>query len=384
MIGPLLVTQAFAPLLGTDNKRTGPMGRIVNISSSAAKVAIPLLGAYTASKWGLEGMSEALRRELTLFGIDLVIIEPGAVNTAMYDKGETEDLSEFKTTPYWEAVQNFQKYVVGEGRRGLSPERLGKAVYVALTTAKPRARYAAVPQRFKNWTLPRLLPPRMLDAAISKQMGPNQKVAARKTETEHPMLLKFRRSTGLEFALQKPRLRRVARQLQGFFKTTPCFLLASRQAMELSLGRGIERVVLELGKAGDLFEFHQSPFRSLGLSYRDRPVQGHDGRGFQPVQQVVKFLNAAPVRLPVGLRAAMQRRDGRLQMELAQFLSRGGPLEKVKSLPDQGPIPLRAVLTFQLNQDAFRIHAPRQARGVEAKESEKSEGLGTGSLGMLA
>jgi NAD(P)-dependent dehydrogenase (short-subunit alcohol dehydrogenase family) len=67
MIGPLMVTQAFAPLLGTDNKRTGPMGRIVNISSSTAKVAVPLLGAYTASKWGLEGMSEALRRELMLF-----------------------------------------------------------------------------------------------------------------------------------------------------------------------------------------------------------------------------------------------------------------------------------------------------------------------------
>jgi len=61
MIGPLMVTQAFAPLLGTDNKRTGPTGRVINISSSAAKVALPLLGAYTASKWGLEGMSDALR-----------------------------------------------------------------------------------------------------------------------------------------------------------------------------------------------------------------------------------------------------------------------------------------------------------------------------------
>ncbi len=171
MIGPLMVTQAFAPLLGTDNKRTGPTGRIVNISSSAAKIPLPLLGAYTASKWGLEGMSDALRRELMLFDIDLVIIEPGTVNTAMYDKGEIEDLSEFKSTPYWEAIKNFQKYIVKEGRNGLPPERLGEAVYVALTATKPKARYAVVPQRFKNWTLPRLLPTRMLDAAIAKQMG---------------------------------------------------------------------------------------------------------------------------------------------------------------------------------------------------------------------
>ena len=127
MIAPLVVIQAFAPLLGTDKKRQGPAGRIVNISSSGAKVAIPLLGAYSASKFGLEGMSDALRRELMLFGIDVVIIEPGTVNTAMYDKGEKEDLSEFKATEYWNAVQNFQKFVVAEGRKGFSPERLGRS-----------------------------------------------------------------------------------------------------------------------------------------------------------------------------------------------------------------------------------------------------------------
>jgi hypothetical protein len=171
MISPLVVIQAFAPLLGTDKKRQGPAGRIVNISSTGAKVAIPLIGGYSSSKAGLEGMSDALRQELMLFGIDVVIIEPGTVNTAMYDKGEKEDLSEFKPTEYWEAVENFQKYIVTEARtNGLPPERLGEAVHVALTTAKPKARYAVVPQRFKNWTLPRLLPTRMLDAYLAKQM----------------------------------------------------------------------------------------------------------------------------------------------------------------------------------------------------------------------
>ena len=101
MISPLIVIQAFAPLLGTDEKRLGPTGRIVNITSSTAKVVVPLLGAYSSSKCGLEGMSDALRRELMLFGIDLVMIEPGTVNTEMYDKGEKEDLSEFNQTEYW-------------------------------------------------------------------------------------------------------------------------------------------------------------------------------------------------------------------------------------------------------------------------------------------
>jgi NAD(P)-dependent dehydrogenase (short-subunit alcohol dehydrogenase family) len=172
MVSPLVVIQAFAPLLGTDRTREGAPGRIVNISSTTAKVAIPLLGAYSSSKSGLEGMSDALRRELMLFGIDVVIIEPGTVNTALYDKGEQEDLREFKETVYWEAVKNFQRSSVTEARNnGLSPERLGEAVHVALSTAKPKARYAVVPQRFKNWTLPRLLPARMLDTQLAKMLG---------------------------------------------------------------------------------------------------------------------------------------------------------------------------------------------------------------------
>jgi NAD(P)-dependent dehydrogenase (short-subunit alcohol dehydrogenase family) len=171
MISPLLVIQAFAPLLGTDRKRQGPAGRIVNITSSGAKVPIPLLGAYSSSKAGLEGMSDVLRLELMLFGIDLVMIEPGFVNTTMYDKGEKEDLSEFKPTEYWNAVQNFQKFIVAEGRKGFSAERLGEAVHLALSTAKPKARYAVIKQRFKNWTLPRLLPARVLDSVVAKQLG---------------------------------------------------------------------------------------------------------------------------------------------------------------------------------------------------------------------
>ena len=118
-------------------------------------------------------MSDALRIELMLFGIDLVLIEPGTVNTAMYDKGEKEDLSEFKQTEYWEAVQKFQKWIVNEARtNGLTPERLGEAVHMALSTAKPEGRL-----RGHSTTFPRTglssdsLPVRMFDGFISKQMG---------------------------------------------------------------------------------------------------------------------------------------------------------------------------------------------------------------------
>ena len=136
MIAPhLVVIQAFAPLLGTDKKRQGPAGRVVNISSSIAKVAIPFLGAYGSSKSGLEGMLDVLRRELILFGIDVVIIEPGTVNTAMYDKGEKEDLSEFKQTEYWDALQNFQKTS--------SPKHVNNEAYPLSVWAKPSTWHSA-------------------------------------------------------------------------------------------------------------------------------------------------------------------------------------------------------------------------------------------------
>ena len=81
LVAPLLVTQVFAPLLGTDRTRQGQPGRIVNISSVNGKIGVPFVGAYVASKHGLEGMSESLRRELLLYRIDVIVIGPGSVAT---------------------------------------------------------------------------------------------------------------------------------------------------------------------------------------------------------------------------------------------------------------------------------------------------------------
>src|ERR1700686_3275899 len=76
LTGQLIVTQAFAPLLGADRSRKGEAGRIVMISSVGGKNANPFLGPYNASKFGLEGMAEALRRELMIFGIDVIVVAP--------------------------------------------------------------------------------------------------------------------------------------------------------------------------------------------------------------------------------------------------------------------------------------------------------------------
>jgi short-subunit dehydrogenase len=171
LVAPLSVTQVFAPLLGADLARRGPAGRIINIGSTAGKIGIPFMGAYVASKHGLEGMSEALRREMMIYGIDVIMIVPGPVATPIWDKGEAEDLSAYAGTAYGVTLEQFRKYMIADGRKGLEPERLGEAVYVALTAQRSKASYTVIPQRFKNWTLPRLLPKRMVDKLIAKQLG---------------------------------------------------------------------------------------------------------------------------------------------------------------------------------------------------------------------
>ena len=171
LISPLLVTQAFASLLGTDRTREGSPGRIVNISSVGGKMAAPFLGAYAASKHGLEGMSESLRRELMLYGIDVILIEPGYVNTPILDKAEAEDLGIYRHTDYAASLDRFTKSFIAEGRKGLPPRAIGEAVHTALTVRRPKVLYTIAQQKFKNWTIPMLLPKRIVDRLIGKQLG---------------------------------------------------------------------------------------------------------------------------------------------------------------------------------------------------------------------
>lgn len=106
VIGPILATQAFGPLLGTDRSLRGAPGRIVMMSSIAGKFGNPLMAAYSASKHALNGLSDGLRRELMLFGIDVVVIMPGAVKTPIWGKAEREDVSRFANSPFYPALQS--------------------------------------------------------------------------------------------------------------------------------------------------------------------------------------------------------------------------------------------------------------------------------------
>jgi NAD(P)-dependent dehydrogenase (short-subunit alcohol dehydrogenase family) len=170
LTGQLIVTQAFAPLLGTDRSAKGRRGRIVMISSVGGRNALPFVGPYSASKFGLEGFSESLRRELMLFGIDVIIVAPGAVATPIWDKADAVDVSQYANTPYAPALAKVKDYMISIGRKGLPPEKIGRAVAHALTTSCPKTRYVVTPDPLQHFMVNHL-PKRVVDRLIARQVG---------------------------------------------------------------------------------------------------------------------------------------------------------------------------------------------------------------------
>jgi len=171
VIGPIIATQAFGPLLGADPALKGPPGRIVMISSVAGKTGNPLTSAYAASKHALEGLSESLRRELLLFGIDVIIVAPGPVKTPIWSKGqEAADLSRYQNSPYRPALEKVTAFMTHLESIGLPPEKIAERVFDALTLPKPKVRYHIAPDTMRH-VLTAVLPKRMMDRIIAKRLG---------------------------------------------------------------------------------------------------------------------------------------------------------------------------------------------------------------------
>ena len=167
----VIVTQAFAPLLGAaPDRRTTTPGRILMMSSVGGRVAMPFLGPYNASKFALEAVSESLRRELMIYGVDVIVIAPGAIATPIWDKADAIDVTRYANTPYAKSLDRVKAMMLGMGKTGLAPERIGEAVHTALTAASPKTRYTITPQPFTDW-MSRNMPKRMVDKTIAKQLG---------------------------------------------------------------------------------------------------------------------------------------------------------------------------------------------------------------------
>ncbi len=170
VFGLLRVTQAFLPLLGAKENHPSKPGKILNISSVGGKFAAPFIGPYAATKHAVEALSQALRRELLMYGIDVIIIGPGAVASEIWDKGE-RSAEPFRDTAYYPSMLLFKKNFLDPGKQGLSLESIGKSIADIFENPRPKTRYAILKDKFKNWTIPRLLPDRVVDRFVGKANG---------------------------------------------------------------------------------------------------------------------------------------------------------------------------------------------------------------------
>ncbi|MAK61294.1 MAG: short-chain dehydrogenase [Ponticaulis sp.] len=170
--GTLALTQAALPLLGMDKARNGKPGRIINITSMGGELTAPFLGAYCATKHAVESLTDSFRRELMMYGIDAITIGPGSVKTPIWEKaGETNKDTPYKDTPWGASLRKFADEFIKGGEDGLEPVEVARVIEIALTDDSPKTRYAPVPNKLMNWTLPRLLPTRMVDKIMGKRYG---------------------------------------------------------------------------------------------------------------------------------------------------------------------------------------------------------------------
>jgi NAD(P)-dependent dehydrogenase (short-subunit alcohol dehydrogenase family) len=166
LFGHIAMTQALLPALLTSS------GTVVNISSVGGKVVLPTYGAYAGSKFALEAVSDALRREVAELGIKVVVVEPGAVKTEMAERGiaTAEGLMANMTAAQLARYDDLAATVTAQARSfidtGVSAEHAAKVIARAATTSRPRTRYTIGRDAAILLRISRVVSDRVLDRII--------------------------------------------------------------------------------------------------------------------------------------------------------------------------------------------------------------------------
>lgn len=169
--GVVAMTQAMLPLLGGRKDSPNPPGRVINMSSVSAYVTYPFLAPYASSKYALESISDGLRRELALYGIKVIVMVVGAVQTPIWDKMSEDDLARFAKTDYAPGVAQMRATTIDIGKRGMEATRVARAVRRALEHPNPKPRHIVVNDYWRGWLLPKLIPTRLFDWAMTRQFN---------------------------------------------------------------------------------------------------------------------------------------------------------------------------------------------------------------------
>lgn len=159
VLGLLAMTQACLPLLGARRGARRP-GRIVNMGSTSGAIATPMTGSYAISKFAVEALSDTLRRELSIYGIQVSVIEPGPIRTPIWGKAERD--SRFAQSDFAPAMDALFSLAENMATQGAPVESVSRAVLHAIRSPRPRPRYPLNPM----WQLNRLLPTRLFDRLL--------------------------------------------------------------------------------------------------------------------------------------------------------------------------------------------------------------------------
>jgi NAD(P)-dependent dehydrogenase (short-subunit alcohol dehydrogenase family) len=168
LTGQVAVTQAMLPSIRRAR------GRIVFISSIGGRIAFPMAGAYHAAKFGIEAVGDVFRRELRSAGISVAIVEPGSIDTPIWERGEraADELADPRREAlYGPAVERYRKLVRQLARRGIAPDKVAAAIEHALSARRPRTRYLVGLDAKVQARLKPLLPPPLFDRIVTKAMG---------------------------------------------------------------------------------------------------------------------------------------------------------------------------------------------------------------------
>lgn len=171
VVGQVAVTQAVLPRLRTAR------GRIVFISSTGGRMAIPLEGAYCASKFALEGLADTLRLELSPWHVAVSVVEPGPTDTGSWRGVRTMiDDMDRRMSPahrhlYSRHTAGLRSVVTRLGSRAAPPDAVARVVERALTARHPRARYLAGADAHVMMAMSAVLPTRVGDAVGARIGG---------------------------------------------------------------------------------------------------------------------------------------------------------------------------------------------------------------------
>jgi len=168
-IAPVAVTQAFLPLLRRAR------GRVVNVSSINGRIASPFSGPYCMSKFALEAFTDCLRQELACWGMHVAAVEPGAIETPIWDKGRQDDWSAGASKQdldlYGEAYRAFRRFAEQTAAGAIACDAVSKAIFHALTAKTPRTRYLVGLDARVYGRLARICPDRVVDWVTRKVIG---------------------------------------------------------------------------------------------------------------------------------------------------------------------------------------------------------------------